>query len=125
MPPEPPKDDRAHLADMAESARLAVEYLAAVSHEQFAANPMIQDAVIRRIEVLGEASRRVGDRFRESTSDIPWHKIRGMRNILAHQYDGIDHGIIYNVVKHEFPALITSIEGILKALDTRTQTETP
>ena len=125
MPPEPPKDDRAHLADMAESARLAVQYLTAVSLEQFAANSMLQDAVIRRIEVLGEAARRVGDGFRQSTGDIPWHKIRGMRNILAHQYDGIDHAIIYNVVKHEFPALISSIESILKALDNRIQTEQP
>ncbi len=114
MPPESKPDAKEFLADMRESARLASEYLKDVSLDEYVRNSMLQDAVVRRIEVLGEAAKRVDQVVRDAMPQIPWHEIRGMRNVLAHQYDDIDHRIIYNAVKANFPDLIDTINRCLQ-----------
>ena len=124
MPPEP-GDPREYLADMRDSARLAIEYLNDVSFEDYARNSLLQDAVVRRIEVLGEAANRVGQVIRDSMPQIPWHEIRGMRNVLAHQYDDIDHRIIYNVVRNNLPAVINMIDSYLDPTTQPPHTERP
>jgi uncharacterized protein with HEPN domain len=104
--------DPAHLLDIFESAKMAVGYLENVSLEDFLRNYMLQDAVIRRIEIIGEASARVTLESRKKYSQLPWKEMKGMRNLLIHEYDDINLNEVWNTVKNELPALIKQIEEL-------------
>ena len=66
---------------------------------------MIQDAVIRNIEVIGEVSKRVSNEFKVSNDNVPWRQMAGIRDVLIHDYDSIDMGIVWNVIALELPKI--------------------
>ena len=103
------KLDRAYLLDILESARLALDYLRGVSKEAFSQNTQLQDSVIRRIEIIGEAARRVYPDTREELAELPWAEMIGMRNMMIHDYDDLDPEIIWDTVQNDLPGLITRI----------------
>jgi uncharacterized protein with HEPN domain len=74
--------DRAHIQDIIDAARLAMSYLDKVTEEEFAHDTQIQDAVIRRIEIIGEAERRVSPELRGANPQVPWSETIGMRNLM-------------------------------------------
>lgn len=82
--------DLSYFSDILESSKLAVEYLEKISYEEFVKDTVVQDAVIRRIEIIGEASNRISDQSRNKYSQMPWVEMKGMRNLLIHEYDEID-----------------------------------
>lgn len=106
--------DIAYLSDILESAKIAASYLETTSYEEFEKNGIIQDAVIRRIEIIGEASNRVSNEVQKQYPDILWREMKGMRNLLIHEYDVINIDEVWNTVKNEFPKLIKQIEEIIK-----------
>lgn len=108
--------DREYLLDILESARLAVQYVGDKSELEFLKDTQSQDAVIRRFEVIGEASRRISDETQSNRPDLPWMEMIGMRNIMIHEYDDIDLHIVWNTAKNDLPKLIDAISGILEAL---------
>jgi uncharacterized protein with HEPN domain len=105
--------DKASLMDILESARIAVEHVGSKRMEEFVADIQCQDAVIRRLEMIGEASRRISHETREAYSELPWTAMIQMRNLLIHQYDGIDIQIVYETAVSDLPSLIESIEKIV------------
>ena len=116
-----PRDDRKHslnaLVDMLISSRVAVEYLDGVNPAEFTQNMQIQDSVIRRLEIIGEAAKRVDEALRPSLNTMTpmtWQQICGMRDMLIHQYDGIDLNIVYSTVKEYLPHLIEHLDEHLK-----------
>jgi uncharacterized protein with HEPN domain len=90
-----------------------VEYLEKISYEEFVKDTVVQDAVIRRIEIIGEASNRISDQSRNKYSQMPWVEMKGMRNLLIHEYDEIDLKEVWNTVKNDLLPLIKEIEKIL------------
>lgn len=64
---------------------------------------MIQDAVVRNLEIIGEAVKRLPDAIRKQHSDVEWRKIAGLRDILVHAYFGVDVEIIWDVIQHKLP----------------------
>ena len=82
-----------------------------------------QDSVIRRIEVIGEAAKRLRTNFKERFPNIPWQKMAGMRDVLIHEYDRVDLDLIWRVVMDELPVLKKSISKI--ATDLKTTTSPP
>jgi uncharacterized protein with HEPN domain len=74
-------------------------YTVNITEEEFYRNFLIQDAVLRNIQVIGEASKKFEESFKESTSHIPWRKISAMRNKVIHEYFGIDLPAVWQVVK--------------------------
>jgi uncharacterized protein with HEPN domain len=72
------------------------------------------DAVIRNFEIIGEATNRLPDDFKEKTSDIDWHRIRGFRNRIVHDYFGIDYTIVWEIKNNFLPGLIASLSEILE-----------
>ena len=82
--------DQVYLVDILEAARLAVSYVDGVEEEAFLTDTQLQDSVIRRIEIIGEAGGRVSDEMRAACPDIPWREMVGMRNMVIHQCDGVD-----------------------------------
>ena len=78
---------------------------------------MIQDAVIRNLEVIGEASRRVGAEYQAAHPEIPWCEMAGLRNILIHDYESVNLEKIWQVVEKELPSVKGALEKILPPLD--------
>jgi uncharacterized protein with HEPN domain len=105
--------DLGYFSDILDSSKLAVEYLGNSSIDEFKQNTAIQDAVIRRIEIIGEAANRISEETRKKHRHLPWTEMKGMRNLLIHEYDEIDLKEVWNTVKNDLPALIKEIEKIL------------
>ena len=103
--------DRGHLFDILSSARTIRSYVAGVSREEFLGNMQLQDSVIRRLEIIGEAAGRVSPVFREANPEIRWAEIRGMRNRMIHRYDDVDMDIVWDTVARDVPDLVQILES--------------
>lgn len=77
--------DDVHLLDILDAARLALRYVRGKSREEFLDDVQLQDAVIRRLAIMGEAARRVAEDTRRGLPGVPWHQMAGMRNIVIHE----------------------------------------
>jgi len=99
-----------YLQDMLDSAQRAVAYLGDTDRTSFEGNTQLQDSIIRRLEIIGEAAKRVDDSLRDSFSELDWKDICGMRDILIHQYDGVDLDIVFNTLIEDLPNIIGAIE---------------
>lgn len=108
-------DDKAHLIDILEAAKLAIGYVTGKSHEDFVSDSQCQDAVIRRVEIIGEAARRVSADTRTKHSELPWDSMMGMRNILIHEYDEVDFDVVWETVQRDLPSLIQKLEKIISS----------
>jgi uncharacterized protein with HEPN domain len=110
------RDYRVYLDDVAEAAsriRRYVPDLAALEDQK------TLDAVIRNLEIIGEAVKKVPDEVRASYPEIDWRRISGLRDILIHQYFGIDLDIIRDIVLHKVPQLEEAVRGILGGTEER------
>ncbi|KGG79473.1 hypothetical protein Y919_11810 [Caloranaerobacter azorensis H53214] len=92
-----------YLEDILESINKIEDYTKGMSFEDFQKNQMAVDAVVRNLEVIGEAARYVSDEIREQYRNIPWNKMIGLRNILIHEYFGIDLRIVWEIIKKNLP----------------------
>lgn len=91
-----------------------IEYTEGIDEDGFLKNNLIQDAVIRNFEIIGEAAKKLNDDFRVKYSEIEWKKIAGMRDKLIHDYIGVDLWAVWGVVENIIPTLKTQIEDIIK-----------
>ena len=103
--------------DMRIHAERAREFLASRSVEEFLADSMVQDAVIRCVEVVGEAARLVSEDTRRRSADIPWPLVTGMRHVLAHEYGTVDLEKVYEVVTRDLPELLTHLRALIAELE--------
>jgi uncharacterized protein with HEPN domain len=107
-----PQDD-AYLVDILESARLALTYVTGKTREEFLDDPKEQDAVIRRLAIIGEAARRISEQTRAALPDVPWKAMVGMRNIVIHQYDSVDLLLVWDVLQDNLAPLIAALEKLV------------
>jgi uncharacterized protein with HEPN domain len=105
--------DEAYLLDILIAAKRAVDYMKGSDREAFEQNEMLQDAVIRPLEIVGEAAGRVSEEYRESHPEIPWHKMIGMRNRLIHEYFRVNYGAVWDTVQNDLPDLIKQLETLV------------
>ncbi|MCH7493271.1 DUF86 domain-containing protein [bacterium] len=103
-------DERLYLWDMADSARAISGFVAGKSLAEYEADRMLRGAVERELEKMGEAARKIPSAFRETHSLIPWGKIVGLRNILAHAYGEIKDERVWKVAKTDVTALLALLE---------------
>ena len=100
--------DSVYLLDiLLKAAKLAIGYLKGKSRKEFLKDTQCQDAVIRRLEIIGEAARRISRTTAAKFPNIPWTKVRAMRNIIVHEYDDVDLAIVWNTVRSDLPSLIS------------------
>jgi uncharacterized protein with HEPN domain len=102
-------------------AERAIQYLASCSLDDFLGNHFVQDAVIRCVEVIGEAARLVSDDTRRRKPEIPWPLIVGMRHVLAHDYGAVNLEKVYAVAKEHPPDLIRHLEPLIAELEQETE----
>ena len=81
----------------------------------FLENTMIQDAVIRNFEIIGEATKRLSTEFRDKYPDIPWQQMAGFRDVLIHDYLKVNLNRVWSTIEHSLPQLKATVETILKA----------
>lgn len=110
------KDFRVYLDDILESSSLIAKYISGKNKEQFDNDSEMQDAVIRRLEVIGEAIKRLPMEFREQHPEIEWKSATGMRDILIHQYDEIETKQIWLTVTEILPPFKIQIEKLLQQI---------
>ncbi len=92
------------------------KYIENVSFEHFISNSMMFNASLRQLEIIGEASNRLSENLLNNHPTIPWARIIGLRNLVIHEYFGIDDITIWNVIKINLPELKAQIEKIIKNL---------
>lgn len=101
------------LEDIIESAEKVLQYTKGISFEEFSKDNKTVDAVIRNFEIIGEASNLLPDEIKDKYSEIDWHRIRGFRNRIVHDYFGVDLQIIWKIILEQIPGLITEISTII------------
>lgn len=99
------KTDQVYVRHILDAIKQIEEYTGGVDRERFGENRMLQDATIRQIEIVGEASRHLSESFRRRVSDVPWRAVIGMRNRIAHDYLNIDIDVVWDVVQSDLPVL--------------------
>ncbi len=103
------RDPALYLADIAASCRLILEYTHGITAAEFRSDRKTIDAVVRNLEVIGEAVKRLPASAKDRRPDVDWRKIAGLRDILIHAYFGIDLDIVWDVVANKIPALLEAV----------------
>ena len=98
--------------DIRESGRKILEYTSGFTLEQFKSDSKTVDAVIRNFEIIGEAANRLPEDFKDKHNEIDWHKVRGFRNRIVHDYFGIDYSIVWVIRETFLPHLIEKLQSI-------------
>ncbi len=108
------KDPQVFLKHILDSIEIVEEYTKSLSKEEFLKSQEKQDAVTRRLEIIGEAVRNLTEDFRQQYPDVVWREIVGMRDKLIHEYFGIDLDLVWEVTQKDLPQLKKQINLLLK-----------
>lgn len=113
------KDYKLYLLDMDSSCKKISSYIRGLTFKEFTSEPKTIDAVVRNLEIIGEAVNKIPSEIKRETSDIPWSKIVGLRNKVIHEYFDLNIPIIWQTVKEDIPSLARQIKKVLKELGSR------
>jgi uncharacterized protein with HEPN domain len=109
----PDQRDAAYLWDMLDAARSAIEFTRDKTLADFLGDRMLQYAVERAVEIVGEAANRLSSPFQQAHPEVPWRKIVGQRNVLAHEYGDVDPSMMWDLARLHLPTLIRQLEGLI------------
>lgn len=105
------------LRDIREAAGRITAYTRGLSYNEFRRDHKTQDAVIRNLEIIGEAVKNISDTDRAGAPDVPWKSMAGMRDRLIHAYFGVNLDIVWAVATEELPAIMPEIERMIRGLE--------
>lgn len=108
------KDNKLYLIHIAECIERIESYVSAIDKKEFLTSSLVQDAVIRNLQIMAESTQHLSDRLKENQPEIDWYKITGFRNVLVHDYLGVDVERVWNIVENELAALKKVIREMLK-----------
>lgn len=109
-----PKNPEIYLRHILECIEMVYSYIEGISEKEFLQDVKLQDAVIRRIEIVGEAANKLPEEFRNDHAGIEWSVVIGMRNILIHDYAEIKLSIVWQTVKRDLPDLEKKIRELVE-----------
>lgn len=108
------KDNQIFLGHIMDCIDKIEKYVAEMSEQDFGENFLVIDAVVRNLEIIGEASKNISQDFKDMTLYIPWKKITGMRDNLIHEYFGVDKAEVWKTIKEDIPELKKEIKMLIK-----------
>ena len=106
------RNDQAYLEHILEAISKIENFTTAISRIEFERDVMMQDAVIRNIEIIGEATKKISKEFTQSHPEIPWNDMAGMRDKLIHDYLGVDIAVVWKTIEIDLPLLKDLISNI-------------
>lgn len=109
------RPDRLYCQDIIESGEAIISYVSGLDLEDFKRDRLRYSAVIREFEIIGEAVGKLSPELKASAPHVPWQDIKDFRNLLIHEYFGVDLEIIWNTVQDDLPALIEAVKGLSKS----------
>src|SRR5439155_19238752 len=113
MLPESTRDWRLYADDILEACGKVRRYVAGMTYETFVADDRTRDAVIRNVEVIGEAAKRLPDDVIARAPEVPWRKVRGMRDIVAHEYFGLHSRLVWSIATTKIDELENAVRALL------------
>jgi uncharacterized protein with HEPN domain len=105
------------IQDILNAIKKIERYLENLTLTQFKKNDLVIDAVVRNFEIIGEASKNIPEAIRSSCPEIPWDQMKGMRNILIHEYFGVDIKTVWHTAKQHLPLVKKQLEVFLQRTD--------
>jgi len=112
-----PKNDLTYIDHIVERAEKILLFIEGMTENDFLQDEKTQSAVIREFEVIGEASKRVSESFKNHHPDIPWKLITGMRDVLIHDYEGVDPYAVWDTIQNDLHPLIDKLKISLTSKD--------
>lgn len=109
------RDVGLYLDDILQSIERIEQATQGLTREEFDEDVVVQDAVVRRIEVIGEAVKQTPSEFKEKHSEIPWRKIAGTRDIFIHDYMDVNFDRVWNIIQNDLPQLKIQIQQLIKS----------
>ena len=103
-----------YLRDMLENAEQALSFVAGMDYEEFKSDDKAVYAVIRALEIIGEAARQIPESLQNANATIPWREISGMRNKLTHEYFGVNTEVVWRTVREDLPVIIPHLRKMLE-----------
>ena len=110
-------DQSAFLNHILDAIKKIEKYIQGIDEEAFKKNDLVQDGVIRQIEIIGEAVKRLSDDLTSQSAHVPWQDVAGMRDKLIHDYFGVDIDTVWLTVKKDIPDLKEEIKRIIERLE--------
>jgi uncharacterized protein with HEPN domain len=107
------KRDLAYVDHILKCIKKIRKYVRGVDKKDFSKNELLQDAIIRNFEVIGEASKKISPDFKKINFEIPWKEIAGMRDKLIHDYLGVDIEVIWKTIEHDLPILQKGLKNLV------------
>ncbi len=109
-----PRDWRLYADDILQSCEKIRRYVAGMTYEAFVADERTRDAVIRNLEIIGEAAKKVPAETRAKASTVDWRKVCGMRDVVSHEYFGIDLNVVWSTATTKIDELEAAVRGLLE-----------
>ena len=108
------RDPKLYLEDMAEAGAKIRRFCESMDEVAFLADDMAQDAVLRNLEVIGEAVKRLPAAWKDDAPEVPWRDIAGFRDVIAHAYFGVDLGLVWSIVRDDLGPMMTAVRALLE-----------
>jgi len=107
------RDESLYLIDIQESCEKVLKFTKGMTYKEFVHDDLHFDAVLRNLEIIGEAVKNISEETRQKYPNVKWRKIRGFRDIVAHEYFGVNDETVWDIVENEIPSLLSIVKIML------------